>query len=130
MKAEEVPLRSGGLSSSEPFQCCFISYPPETQTRVGTRVFQWFLDHRLRARSVSVNHSPLDLLGAETALPRRQGSSVQPVHWPSVYDSLISSVSSHFVSVSFHFLSFAALPGRVVCTLLDLLDMAKYNKYH
>lgn len=97
---------------------------------MGTRVFQWFLDKKLRARSASVNHSPLDLLGAEIALPRRQDSSVQPVHWPNACDSLISSVSSHFVSVSFHFLSFAALPGRVVCTPLDLLDMAKYNKYH
>lgn len=96
----------------------------------GTKVFQWFLDSKLRARSASANRSPPDLLGAEIALPRRQGSSVQPVRWPSVCDSLISSVSSHFVSVSFHFLSFAALPGRVVCTLLDLLDMAKYNKHH
>lgn len=87
-----------------------------------------FHDSKLRARSASVNCSPLDLLGAEIALPRRQGSSVQPVHWPNVCDSLISSVSSHFVSVSFHFLSSAALPGRVVCTLLDLLDMAKHNK--
>lgn len=85
---------------------------------------------KLRARSASVNCSPLDLLGAEIALRRRQGSSVQPVHWPNVCDSLISSVSSHFVSVSFRFLSSAALPGRVVCTLLDLLDMAKHNKQH
>lgn len=73
---------------------------------------------------------PLGLLGAEITLPRRQDSSVQPVHWPNVCDSLISSVFSHFVSVSFRFLSFAALPGRVVCTLLDLLDMARYNKYN
>lgn len=88
------------------------------------------LDSKVRARSACVNRSPLDLLGAEIALLQRQGSSVQPVHWPNVCDSLISSVFSHFVSVSFHFLSSAALLGTVVCTLLDLLDMAKYNKDH
>lgn len=93
-------------------------------------MFQQFPDSKLRARSASVKCSPLDLLGVEITLPRRQGSSVQPVHWPSVCDSLISFVSSHFVSVSFRFLSFAALPGRVVCTLLDLLGMARYNKYN
>lgn len=137
-EAEQVPLRKF-LSSSEAFQCCFILYPLGRQ-KVGTRIFQWFLDrhrvfqwflgNKVRARSASVNCSPLDLLGAEITLPRRQGSSAQPVHWPNVCGSLISSVSSHFVSVSFHFLSFAALPGRVACTLLDLLDMAKCNKYH
>lgn len=69
---------------------------------------------------------PLDLLDAGTNLLQRQDSSVQPVRWPGVYDSLISSVSSRFASVSFHFLSFAALLERVVCTLLDLLDMANF----
>ncbi|KAK4828920.1 hypothetical protein QYF61_001541 [Mycteria americana] len=71
---------------------------------------------RFRTCSHSLDHekgqSPPALLGTHSSAARFLGNQVILVLYATFRKYTLSS----------------ALPGRVVCTLLDLLDMAKYNK--
>lgn len=93
--------------------------------RVRLFLFLHHVQSILQSSIITVHYGlPLDQRVVARAQPQTPDFSGPLGHWPGACGFLSPSASSHFVSVSFHFLSFGSPPVTKACIQPGPLDMA------